>query len=101
VVKGNRIEKKNIMKYEQLYQRLIKLLSAHMRQATRWQIRSYCQKKGWSWQVGLKSDLIFRRKGGAWRALRTIGSNPEERRYPPSISLTREHAFGPVNLMVD
>lgn len=64
-------------------------------------LQRYCQKKGWSWQVGLKSGLLFRREGGDWRALRTIDSKPEERRYLHAISLTRKHAFGPVNLMVD
>lgn len=59
------------------------------------------QGYGWHWQVGLKSDLCFHTGDGDWRALRELGLQPGERRYLQGITLTREHAFGPVNLIAD
>jgi len=59
------------------------------------------QGYGWHWHVGLKSDLCFHPGDGRWRALRDLGLQPGDRRYLQGVTLTREHAFGPVNLMAD
>ena len=36
-----------------------------------------------------------------WQPLRTIAVPRGERRYVQDVTLTREHAFGPVNLVAD
>lgn len=64
-------------------------------------LQRYCQKQGWGWHLGLKSDLLFRQEPAAWRALREIPILHGQRRYLSDVLLTRQHAFGPVNLIAD
>ncbi len=30
-------------------------------------VQQFCQQQGWHWQVGLKSDLLFRTADGEWQ----------------------------------
>lgn len=65
-------------------------------------LQRYCQAQHWHWQVGLKSDLLFRSPGTPdWQALRRIPVARGQRRYLPQVRLTRFHDFGPVNLIAD
>jgi hypothetical protein len=64
-------------------------------------LQRYCQARGWGWHLGLKSDLLFRQEPGDWQALRSIAVPKGQRRYLSQVHLTRQHAFGPVNLIAD
>ena len=64
-------------------------------------LQQACQHWGWHWQVGLKSDLYFRTSTHDWQPLRALGLQPGERRYLTGVYLTREHGFGPLNLLAD
>ena len=64
-------------------------------------LQRYCKKQGWHWQVGVKGDTCFRQAGGSWKQLRKISIDPGQRRYLEDIYLTKEHDFGPINLIVD
>jgi hypothetical protein len=64
-------------------------------------VQQLCQNYGWHWQVGLKADLWFRPPDGEWQTLQALGLHPGERRYLSNIYLTREHHFGPLNLLAD
>jgi hypothetical protein len=65
------------------------------------ELQRWCQAQGWHWQVGVKRDTWFRDEHGVWQQLRDIPIQRGERVYRQRIWLTQEHAFGPVNLMVD
>jgi hypothetical protein len=64
-------------------------------------VQQTCQTWGWHWHVGLKSDLSIRLADGTWQALREMALQRGQRRYLNQVYLTREHAFGPVNLVAD
>jgi hypothetical protein len=64
-------------------------------------LQRYCQTQQWHWQLGLKSDLLFRQDTTDWQALRTIPVSQGERCYLSHVLLTRQHGFGPVNLIAD
>jgi hypothetical protein len=64
-------------------------------------VQQLCQGFGWHWQVGLKSDLWFRSPAGEWQPLKALGLQPGQRRYLTGVDLTREHQFGPVNVIAD
>ena len=64
-------------------------------------VQRYCQAHHWHWQLGLKSDILFRQGTADWQPLQTIAVPRGERRYVQDVILTREHAFGPVNLIAD
>lgn len=53
----------------------------------------------WDWHVGLKSDTYFHTGDEHWQQLRDIRLQAGQRRYLQDVTLTREHAFGPVNLI--
>ncbi|MFQ5344001.1 MAG: hypothetical protein ACE5F6_20865 [Anaerolineae bacterium] len=62
-------------------------------------VQQMAQGYGWHWHIGLKSDMLFHPGDGHWRPLRSI-TPPSGEWYPvPDVILTRDHAFGPVNLM--
>lgn len=65
------------------------------------EVQRYCQDKQWHWQLGVKSDTLFQHGTDDWRPLRTIALSRGERRYVQGVTLTRQHAFGPVNLIAD
>ena len=56
---------------------------------------------GWHWHVGLKGDILFHTGDGCWHPLSALGLHPGERRYLQEVTLTREHAFSPVNVIAD
>ncbi len=64
-------------------------------------VQQLCRDFGWHWQVGLKSDLWFRSPVGEWQPLKALDLRPGQRRYLTGVDLTREHQFGPVNLIAD
>jgi hypothetical protein len=64
-------------------------------------VQRYCQERDWHWQLGVKSDTLFRQGQSDWQPLRTMAPSRGERRYLQGITLTKTHAFGPVNLMAD
>jgi hypothetical protein len=64
-------------------------------------LQQTCQAYGWHWQVGLKSDVLFRQNQGDWQALSSLNMIPGERRYLNQVYLTEKHNFGPVNLLAD
>jgi hypothetical protein len=64
-------------------------------------LQQACQSYGWHWQVGLKSDIYFKRGDGDWQPLRHLNLQPGQRCYLQGVCLTQEYAFGPVNLMAD
>lgn len=61
----------------------------------------YCQDQHWHWQLGLKSDILFRQGTADWQPLKAIEVSPGQRCYLQDVVLTRQHAFGPVNLIAD
>jgi len=65
------------------------------------EVQRYCRTQQWHWQLGLKSDILFRDGSTDWRALRTIQLKQGQRRYIQDVILTQKHAFGPVNLIAD
>ena len=64
-------------------------------------VQRYCQAHHWHWQLGLKSDILFRQDGGDWQPLRTIAVPRGKREYVQNVILTKQHGFGPVNLIAD
>lgn len=64
-------------------------------------LQQTCQQYGWHWQVGLKSDTFFRQADGSWRRLRTVALQPGQRQYLNQVYVTRQHQFGPLNLIAD
>jgi hypothetical protein len=64
-------------------------------------LQQTCQKYGWHWQVGLKSDLYFQQGDDPWRPLRSLALQPGQRRYLNQVYLTQKHTFGPLNLIAD
>ncbi len=64
-------------------------------------VQQLCHDFGWHWQVGLKSDLWFRSPAGDWQPLKALDLHPGQRRYLTGVDLTREHQFGPVNVIAD
>jgi hypothetical protein len=65
------------------------------------EVQRYCRRQGWHWQVGVKSDTLFRHANGPWQPLSDLPIAPGQRLYVQKIFLTREHNFGLVNLIVD
>ena len=51
--------------------------------------------------MGLKSDILFRQDGSDWQPLQTIAVPRGERYYVQNVTLTKQHAFGPINLIAD
>jgi len=64
-------------------------------------VQKYCREQGWHWQLGVKSDTTYRTAQGDWQPLSTIAIRKGQRLYRQGLYLTKEHDFGPVNLMVD
>lgn len=64
-------------------------------------LQKYCRKNHWHWQLGVKSDTYYRTKNGKWKRLSTLKPKKGERLYLQKIYITKDHDFGPVNLMVE
>ncbi len=65
------------------------------------ELQQFCQERHWHWQVGVKSDTLYQAEDGVWKTLRSIPIQRGGRRYVQQIILTHQHAFGPVNLIID
>jgi hypothetical protein len=65
------------------------------------EVQRYCRLHHWHWQLGLKSDTLFRRGTADWQPLQAIGVTQGQRRYIQDVTLTQKHAFEPVNLIAD
>jgi hypothetical protein len=65
------------------------------------ELQRYCQDQRWHWQLGLKSDILFRQGKSNWQPLGSIAVAQGQRRYIQDATLTQKHAFGPVNLIAD
>jgi hypothetical protein len=64
-------------------------------------LQRYCQSQQWQWQVGLTCSTLFRQGASDWQALSTIPISHGQRHYLQNVLLTKEYAFGPVNLIAD
>jgi len=64
-------------------------------------VQQYCQAQHWHWQLGLKSDILFRQGAADWQPLQALAVPRGQRYYVQDVSLTQQHAFGPVNLIAD
>jgi hypothetical protein len=64
-------------------------------------LQRYCQVQHWHWQLGLKSDILYRSGTSDWQPLGSIAVTQGQRRYCQDVRLTQLHAFGPVNLIAD
>jgi len=64
-------------------------------------VQQFCRQQNWHWHVGVKSDTRFHQGDGVWRPLRAIPVQRGERHYLAGLTLTEQHAFGPVNLIID
>ena len=65
------------------------------------ELQRFCQAQHWHWHVGVKSDTLYQDASGVWQPLRCLPIERGERRYVQGIMLTHQHAFGPVNLIID
>ena len=64
-------------------------------------VQKYCQKQGWHWWLGIKSDILYHNGDGDWRNLASLGLEFGQRRYLNNVILTRQHSFGPVHIIGD
>jgi len=64
-------------------------------------VQRYCRTQRWHWHLGLNSDILFRQGDEGWRPLQAITVTRGQRRYVQKVLLTKEHVFGPVNLIAD
>jgi hypothetical protein len=65
------------------------------------EVQRYCRAHHWHWQLGLKSDILFRRGTADWQPLQAIAVTRGQRRYIQDVTLTQKHAFGPISLIAD
>ncbi len=65
------------------------------------ELQQFCQEQHWHWHVGVKRATLYQAANGVWKTLRSIPIARGERRYVQQILLTQQHAFGPVNLIID
>lgn len=63
------------------------------------ELQRWLGEQGWHWQLGLKSDWLFHPGDGDFAPLHSLQVPAGERRYLQQVTLTREHAFGPVALL--
>lgn len=65
------------------------------------EVQQFCREQEWHWHVGVKSDTLFHQGDELWRPLRAIPVQPGERHYLGGLTLSKQHGFGPVNLIID
>lgn len=65
------------------------------------EVQRYCRLKQWGWQIGVKSDTLYHCGDENWQPLRNLTVKKGERRYLHQITLTKQHAWSDVHLMVD
>lgn len=64
-------------------------------------VQHYCQRQGWHWHLGVKSDTYIQLNDGTWQQLRSLPLARGERKYWQQVHLTQKECFGPVNLIGD
>ena len=64
-------------------------------------LQIYCREKGWGWQVGVKSDTLFRTENEEWKPLKTLMVEKGKRRYVHNLTLTKSSSLKNVHLIVD
>jgi hypothetical protein len=65
------------------------------------EVQQYCRHQGWGWQLGVKSDTLFHLGDAQWQALQTLTVAQGSRRYIHNVTLTQQHSWSGVHLMVD
>lgn len=65
------------------------------------EVQRYCRKQGFGWQLGVKSDILFHLGDEQWEPLSSIKVAQWERRYVHNVTLTQQHSWANVHLMVD
>lgn len=63
------------------------------------ELMQYARSLGWDFGLGQSSDTLFRDASGAWKKLGELEVPKMEPLYLSEIYLTKEHGFGPVNLI--
>jgi hypothetical protein len=65
------------------------------------EVQQLCRLFGWHYQVGVKSDTYVRLPAGEWQTLASLGLRAGERGYLEGCFLSKQHDYGPVNLIAD
>jgi hypothetical protein len=65
------------------------------------EVQRLCRQFGWHYQVGVKSDTYFRWAGEEWQLLAELGLEVGERCYLEGCYLSKQHEYGPVNIIGD
>jgi hypothetical protein len=64
-------------------------------------VQNLCRSFDWHYQVGVKSDTYFRQSPGGWQRLAGLGLVKGERRYLADCYLSKEHDYGPLQVVAD
>ncbi len=64
-------------------------------------VQKYCHRQNWDWQIGVKSDTLYHSGDGEWQKLNQTEIEKGERIYLHHITLTKQHAWSLVHLLVD
>lgn len=65
------------------------------------EVQQLCRQFQWHYQVGIKSDTYFRRPNSPWQTLSSLGLREGERGYLQGIYLSKQHEYGPLNVIAD
>jgi hypothetical protein len=65
------------------------------------EVQQLCRQFQWHYQVGIKSDTYFRRPNSVWQTLSSLGLKEGERGYLQGIYLSKQHEYGPLNVIAD
>ncbi len=65
------------------------------------EVQRLCRQFRWHYQVGVKSDTYFRLPPDGWRLLSSLGLRAGERRYLEGCYLSKQHDYGPLNVIAD
>jgi hypothetical protein len=65
------------------------------------EVQRLCRQFGWHYQVGIKSDTCFRWAGDEWQMLSSLGLQAGERCYLEGCYLSKQHDYGPLNVIAD
>ncbi|MGH8711872.1 MAG: transposase, partial [Burkholderiales bacterium] len=65
------------------------------------EVQRLCRQFRWHYQVGVKSDTYFRSPPGEWQLLSSLGLGAGERRYLEGCYLSKQHDYGPLNVIAD
>ena len=61
----------------------------------------YCRQQQWGWQIVVKSDTLYHPGDEQWQALNSLPVARGQRRYFNHLTLTQQHSWSDVHLMVD